>query len=182
MQRDTIDARHGGQTWGIRRAPAMIAALSLGLLAALVWSLAGLPARQGNAAPAASPAPAVAVGETPRPTISPDTGSKRVNRPAVRVVLPADGDYLMSRTIPVAGLAYGRPHGSGVSAVEIRIYSDGKLLSEASMPVHSGRFAGVIQLDDRAFGPTLELRISAVGRSTSPPAVLHVKVLKAGAS
>jgi hypothetical protein len=97
-------------------------------------------------------------------------------------VLPADDDYLMSRTIPIAGLAYGRPHGSGVSAVEIRIFSDGTLLSETSMPVYSGRFAGVIQLEDRSFGPTLELRISAVGRSSSPPAVLHIKLPKAGAS
>ena len=79
---------------------------------------------------------------------------------ALAVDLPADATYLTTTAIPVAGLAYGRPHGPKVSSVHVELIADGRPLMSTDIPVYSGRFAGVLQLpalDDRV---TAQLRIS----------------------
>ena len=93
------------------------------------------------------------------PGIEPGAGSTSMGR-SLAVEFPADTTYLTTASIPVAGLAYGRPHGPKVSSVHVELIAGGQPLTSADFPVYSGRFAGVLQmpvLDDRV---TAELRIS----------------------
>lgn len=79
---------------------------------------------------------------------------------SLSVAMPADDAYLTAASIPVAGTAYGRPHGPQVASVHVELIADGQSISSADIPVFSGRFAGVLAMpaiDDRV---SAELRIS----------------------
>ena len=67
----------------------------------------------------------------------------------VIVVMPADRDYLSATSIPVAGIALGRPHGPRIRSVHVALYVGGRLVEGTDLEVYAGRFAGVLGLHDR---------------------------------
>jgi len=118
------------------------------------WGLERIAAMVQPSTPSVATAP-MAVA----PAIKPAAGSASTGR-SLAVEVPADDAYLTTTAIPVAGVAYGRPHGPKVPSVHVELVAGGQSLTSAEIPVYSGRFAGVIQtpaLDDRV---TAELRIS----------------------
>lgn len=128
---------------------ALVVGVALG-----AWSGWGLERIVAMTTPAAATAPIVAA-----PAVKPGAGPMSTGR-SLAVEFPADDAYLTTTAIPVAGLAYGRPHGPKVASVHVELIAGGQSLTSAEIPVYSGRFAGVIQtpaLDDRV---TAELRIS----------------------
>jgi hypothetical protein len=149
--------RSNPSTTGAFADPARRVAISALLVGAAVgaWSGWGLErvvamTTSGTSGEAAAPvAPAVTSGA--RPT---STGR------SLAVEFPADDAYLTTASIPVAGLAYGRPHGPKVSSVHVELIAGGEPLTSADIPVYSGRFAGVLQMPVRDGRVTAELRIS----------------------
>ena len=133
-------------------ASALVVGVALGAWSG--WGLERIIAMAPPSAPSAAAAPMVAA-----PAIKPAAESASTGR-SLAVEFPADDAYLTTTAIPVAGLAYGRPHGPKVASVHVELIAGGQSLTSAEIPVYSGRFAGVIQtpaLDDRV---TAELRIS----------------------
>jgi hypothetical protein len=133
-----------------------LSALVVGI-AVGAWSGWGLERLVAMTTPATSAE--VAAPITTAPTIEAGAGSTSTER-SLAVDLPADETYLTTTAIPVAGLAYGRPHGPKVSSVHVELIADGHPLTSTDIAVYSGRFAGVLQipaLDDRV---TAELRVS----------------------
>ena len=61
--------------------------------------------------------------------------------------MPADRDYLSATSIPVAGIALGRPHGPRIRSVHVALYVGGRLVEGTDLEVYAGRFAGVLGLD-----------------------------------
>jgi hypothetical protein len=74
--------------------------------------------------------------------------------------IPSEDAYLTSRSIPVAGTAYGRAHGPAVSAVHVELSASGRSITSADIPVFSGRYAGVLEVPTLDGGTKAELRIS----------------------
>lgn len=86
----------------------------------------------------------------------PQAGAAR----SLSVSIPADDTYLTAASIPVAGIAFGRPHGPKVASVHIELIAEGRSISSADIPVFSGRFAGVLTVPSLAGRVTGQLRIS----------------------
>jgi hypothetical protein len=74
--------------------------------------------------------------------------------------LPSEGAYLTSSSIPVAGTAFGRPHGPSVTTVHVELIAAGRSIESADIPVFSGRFAGVFEVPTLKGRTNAELRIS----------------------
>ena len=87
---------------------------------------------------------------------APKTAANR----SLSVSMPADDTYLTAASIPVAGIAFGRPHGPKVASVHVELIADGRSISSADIPVFSGRFAGVLTVPSLADRITADLRIS----------------------
>ncbi len=73
--------------------------------------------------------------------------------------MPADRDYLAATSIPVAGIALGRPHGPRVRAVRVELYVGGRLVDGMDLEVYAGRFAGVLALDGAIAMADAEIRV-----------------------
>ena len=86
----------------------------------------------------------------------PQAGAAR----SLSVSILADDTYLTAASIPVAGIAFGRPHGPKVASVHIELIAEGRSISSADIPVFSGRFAGVLTVPSLAGRVTGQLRIS----------------------
>jgi hypothetical protein len=78
----------------------------------------------------------------------------------VIVVMPADRDYLSATSIPVAGIALGRPHGPRIRSVHVALYVSGRLVDDTDLEVYAGRFAGVLGLHAPIDQAAAELRFS----------------------
>ena len=74
--------------------------------------------------------------------------------------MPADRDYLAATSIPVAGMALGRPHGPRIRAVHVALYVGGRLVDGMDLGVYAGRFAGVLALDEPIARADAEIRLS----------------------
>jgi hypothetical protein len=129
--------------------PARIAAAAPGNIAPRGGTLPVVAAAPGNIQPRGQTMPALAAAHDP--------GSRGR---ALVVIMPADRDYVAATSIPVAGLAFGRPHGPRVSSVHVALYVGGRLVEGTDLAVYSGRFAGVLGLDGRVGRGDAELRFS----------------------
>jgi hypothetical protein len=118
------------------------------------WSAWGMERIAATvSAPAADVAPIVA---------APPAAAARVTAAGRSLVLsiPSEDAYLTSRSIPVAGTAYGRAHGPAVSAVHVELSASGGSITSADIPVFSGRYAGVLEVPTLDGATKAELRIS----------------------
>ncbi len=128
------------------------------------------------AAPAQSP---VATAPAPARIAAATATARPIHAPARKslvVVMPDDRDYLASSTIPVAGMAFGRPHGPRVGSVRVELLVDGRLIDQVDLDVHSSRFAGILELPAQSGRTTAELRVSVPARPTSPSVVRRVTI------
>jgi hypothetical protein len=107
-------------------------------------------------------APADAAIAAPAALAPTTDGTRRVTAAgrSLSLSIPGNDAYLTSSSIPVAGTAFGRPHGPTVAMVHVELIAGGQSIDSADIPVYSGRFAGVLQAPTLD-GPTnAELRIS----------------------
>ena len=111
-------------------------------------------------APAALPASTVQTSASLDAAIEPAVGVT-ASRRSLAVSMPNDGAYLTSSSIPVAGTAFGRPHGPKVAAVQVELIADGQSMGRAEIPVFSGRFAGIVAVPSLDHSTRAQLRISA---------------------
>jgi hypothetical protein len=131
-----------------------------------------------------APAPARATVEVaPAPAGSGShattASAQRIVVPAGRrlsVALPADGDYISSSSIAVAGTAFGRPHGPRIVSVRVELLVGGRLIQAADLAVHSSRFAGVLELTEPMARTEAELRISDPKRPAAPSVVRRLTI------
>jgi hypothetical protein len=128
---------------------ALMITLGLCISAAIIWSPAeGTPDSRivgGVTGPDPSVAPA-------RPDSYPRNVTTRSSEHSGQgasfvVLLPAEADYLVGPTIPVAGYAFRRPHGVAISSVVVRLIVRGRVVAETVLPVHRGRFAGPLHAE-----------------------------------
>ena len=121
------------------------------------WSGWGLERIVAMTTPGTTAQPAAPIATTPAITSS--SGPASTGR-SLAVEFPADDAYLTTASIPVAGLAYGRPHGPKVSSVHVELTAAGRPMTSADIPVYSGRFAGVLAMPMFDGRVTAELRVS----------------------
>ena len=90
---------------------------------------------------------------------------------SVIIVMPADHDFILASSIPVAGLAFSRPHGPRVRSVHVALRVAGRLVTSADINVYAGRFAGVLPLDAPIDRADAELRVSDAVSPSTPAGV-----------
>jgi hypothetical protein len=115
--------------------------------------------------------PSFAAAHAAMPSTAPQTAAAKPVRRSLMVLLPADGDYVASSSIAVAGLAFGRPRSPRVSAVEVELFVDGELVDHVRLDVQSSRFAGFLKLSNPIGRTEAELRISDPNRQSGPTVV-----------
>lgn len=116
---------------------------------------------------AANPAPAVAGQATPSAPSGPRS---------IVVVIPGDRDYVNSRTVTVAGMAYGRPHGPRVDEVRVELLVGGRSIDTADIVVHGARFAGTLSVPASIGRADAELRVSDPKRPRSSPVIRQMTI------
>jgi hypothetical protein len=116
---------------------------------------------------AASPAPAV----TSQATLTAPSGPR-----SIVVVIPGDKDYVKSRTVAVAGMAYGRPHGPQIDAVRVDLFVGGALIGTTDLAVHGASFAGTLQVPASLGRADAELRVSDPNRPRSSTVTRQVTI------
>lgn len=105
-------------------------------------------------------------GAAPAPVALPSRVAAGAGHPPVSrgrnviVVMPADRDYLSATSIPVAGIALGRPHGPRIRSVHVALYVGGRVVERMDLEVYAGRFAGVLGLHAPIGHADAELRFS----------------------
>ena len=119
------------------------------------WALERIVATASPITPVVTAGAPAAIDAAGQPA-APQTGVGR----SLSISMPADDAYLTAASIPVAGIAFGRPHGPKVPAVHVELIADGRSVSSADIPVFSGRFAGVLTVPSFEDRVTAELRIS----------------------
>jgi hypothetical protein len=124
------------------------------------WSAVAMDRLAGSGSSA--PAGASASFSAAPPVLDPPATTRGAGRSLV-VAIPSDDDYITSTTIPLAGTAVGRPHGRRISVVRVELLAGGRVIESADLEVHSGRFAGALQLGDTADLKDAELRVSDPG-------------------
>ena len=169
MQTQGLTSRFGSSSTSTFGDPARRLALS-GLIVGVAigaWSAWGLE----RIVPAAmdSGAQAVLASRAAVPALEPDARVTGAGR-SLSIAIPADGAYVTTSSIPVAGTAYGRPHGPAVKSVHVELIVQGRSITTADFPVFSGRFAGVLG------APGLDARTDATLRVTDP---LHARATAA---
>lgn len=139
--------------------------------AALVWTPIEPVSTRGGLAPGtldvsrASPEPTRRRTDTRLPSGVTSLGKSIV------VTLPAEHDYVSSLTVPLAGVATGRPHGPQVRTVHAELTMNGRVVGQADLHVHSGRFAGTLEITVSGQAGPAELRVADPARPGNPPAV-----------
>ena len=133
--------------------PARIAAAAPGNIAPRGGTLPVVATAPGNIRPRGQTMPALAAAHGP--------GSR--GRAIVVVVMPADRDYVAAASIPVAGLAFGRPHGPRVSSVHVALYVGGRLVEGTDLAVYSGHSPGC----SASMGPS-DAATPSCGSATRP--------------
>ena len=120
--------------------------------------------------------PSFAAAHAVTPSTAPQTAAAKPVRRSLMVLLPADGDYVASSSIAVAGLAFGRPRSPRVSAVEVELFVDGRLVDHVRLDVQSSRFAGFLKLSNPIGTTDAELRISDPNGQSGPMVVRHLTI------
>ena len=110
--------------------------------------------------------------ETPKAAAADNAAGRR----SIVVAIPEHRAYVKSSSIPVAGMAFGRPHGPRIRSVQVELYVAGALLERAELGVFSSRFAGVIELQRPVGRTDAELRISDPTRPTGSTVVRHLTI------
>ena len=73
-------------------------------------------------------------------------------------------------------MAFGRPHGPKISVVHVELLADGRLIESAEFDVHSGRFAGALQLEGTTDLKDAELRVSTPGMPQRLARIQHLTI------
>ncbi len=122
--------------------------------ATIGWSAAhGMSA--AGAVAALHPAIAMSAPAAPNTTSAVQNAHRSLD-----VAIPADGAYVKSTGIVVAGSAFGRPHGPRVTSVRVELYVADRLVERADLDVYASRFAGVLQVATPIGPAAAELRVS----------------------
>jgi hypothetical protein len=116
---------------------------------------------------AASPTPAV----TSQATVTTPSSPR-----SIVVVIPGDKDYVKSRTVTVAGIASGRPHGPRVDAVRVELLVDGRPIDSTDLAVHAARFAGTLSVPASIGRVDAELRVSDPKRPRSSAVIRQMTI------
>ena len=74
--------------------------------------------------------------------------------------MPADRDYLSATSIPVAGIALGRPHGPRIRSVHVALYVGGRLVEGTDLEVTRGASPGCLASSAPIDQADAELRFS----------------------
>jgi hypothetical protein len=120
--------------------------------------------------------PSFAAAHAAKPSTAPQNAVAKPARRSLMVLIPGDGDYVASSSIAVAGLAFGRPRSPRVSAVEVELFVDGRLVDHVRLDVLSSRFAGVLTLSNSIGTTDAELRISDPNRQAGPTVVRRLTI------
>lgn len=147
-----------------------LAVLAISVGASLIWT-----PNESQATPGAVPI-TVYVSQAPvaktEPRVSARLGGAATDHSrSISVLLPREDDYLSSVTIPIAGLAIGRPHGPQIGSVHAELWVNGRVVGQTDLPVHSGRFAGILEITVGDQDGSAELRVTDPARPGMPPVV-----------
>jgi hypothetical protein len=160
------------------------AAGRLALIALLVGGTAGAAAGLWFDRPATTQAPrqfgprtaSFSAAHAAKPSTAPQQAVEKPVRHSLMVLIPADRDYVASSSIAVAGLAFGRPRSPRVSAVEVELFVEGRLVDHVRLDVLSSRFAGVLKLSAPIGTTDAELRISDPTNRSGPAVVRRLTI------
>jgi hypothetical protein len=147
------DVGHGSATKTASAARIPLIALVVGG-AIGAWSAWGMGQLVNTASGSAASSATTSVVAAPA-----SIARKATGRPLV-VSMPRENDYLTSTTIPVAGFAYGRPHGPVIRTVHIELVAGDQVIDSADLDVFSGRFAGFLSVPASSGRVDAELRIT----------------------
>lgn len=141
---------------------ALMITLGLCISAAVIWSPPEGTPDSRIVGIVAGPDPSVAPA---RPTSYPRNVTTRSSEHSGQgasfvVLLPAEADCLVGPTIPVAGYAFPRPHGVPISSVVVRLIVRDRVVAERVLPVHRGRFAGLIHAQTVPERTSAELEVA----------------------
>jgi hypothetical protein len=157
-QASTVESATASSRWG--GAPRIVISAVFVGAAIGAWSAVAMDRFAGaGSIEAAQAAPIVAAA----PVLDPPADATHATGRALVIAIPTDDDYLTSATIPVAGMALGRPHGPKVSTVHVELLASGRVVGSTDLDVQGGRFAGALQLDASADLKDAELRVSEPG-------------------
>jgi hypothetical protein len=147
------------------------AVVAVVLGASAVWNHAPSVAR-ATAAGALAPS---SEGPTPTLSIAPSGYRAATTFPATRVVVlfPNENDFLSSSEIPIAGLAFGRPHGPATQSVHVELIVGGRVVDQLDLGVYTSRFSGTAHLGGTVVKrTTAEIRVSVPRYASNPPVVV----------
>jgi hypothetical protein len=116
---------------------------------------------------AANPAPKV----TSQATVTAPSSGR-----SIIVLIPGDQDYVKSRTVTLAGMAYGRPHGPQVDTVRVELLVGGRAIDTADIAVHGARFAGTLSVPASIARADALLRVSDPKRPRSSAVIRHMTI------
>jgi hypothetical protein len=105
-------------------------------------------------------------------------GSRRAQSSGrgLQVIVPADRDYVSASGIPVAGIAFARPHGPSIHAVRVELFVAGRLIDSADFDVMSSRFAGVLKVTSPIGPADAELRLTDPSNPSRPAVVRSITI------
>ncbi len=163
-----------------RRRAAALGTLVIGIAAAAVLGSSAdrAPATRAAAhealpAQVATMAPSVAA---PHASTASVAGHVPAHGRSVVVVMPADHDLVSASSIPVAGMAFARPHGPRIRSVHVDLYVGGRLIDGTDLDVYSGRFAGVLGIEAPVDHADAELRFSDPANPSKPATVRSITI------
>ena len=160
--------------WGT--APRVVLSAVLVGAAVGAWSAFAMERLVGAGSPASAASVAVAAPAAAAPVLDAPLSTTSGARRSLVLAIPRDDDYLTSATIPVAAMAFGRPHGPKISVVHVELPADGRLIESAEFDVHSGRFAGALQLEGTTDLKDAELRVSTPGMPQRLARIQHLTI------
>jgi hypothetical protein len=184
--------RNGGHTphharrWAAALAALVIAAAATASVGVSSDRAAGspkptaLPARIAAAAAAGPTTSRAGAALVPAPLparVSAATGRAPVSRSrSFVIVMPADRDYVAATSIPVAGIALGRPHSPRIRVVHVELYVGGSLVGGTDLDVYSGRFAGVVDLQEPIVHADAEIRLSNAATPSQAAVIRSIRL------
>ena len=130
----------------------------------------GWSAAHGTSSAGAVAAPHAAIAKA-APAAPSTAGAVQAAHRSLDMAIPADGAYVKSTGIVVAGSAFGRPHGPRVSSVRVELYVADRLVEGTDLDVYASRFAGVLRVSTPIGPADAELRISDPDHPTRPVVV-----------